>query len=126
MKKVIKNCNLPKIKVIEGDFFSTIPIGYDAIILSRILHDWNNKTCKVILENCFDALPKGGTLYIIENCSDLITVDLSLLSLNMLAMCESYERPLSEYKELFSNVGFEMKNTIQLNELQTIIIADKP
>jgi C-methyltransferase len=126
LKKVIQNCNLPKIKIIEGDFFSTIPIGYDAIILSRILHDWNNEKCKVILENCFKALPKGGTLYIIENCSDLITVDLSLLSLNMLAMCESYERTLSEYKELFSKAGFIMKSTIQLNELQTIIIADKP
>ena len=126
LKKVIENCNLPKIEVIVGDFFSTIPIGYDAIILSRILHDWNNEKCCVILENCFNALPKGGTLYIIENCSDLITVDLSLLSLNMLAMCESYERTLSEYKELFSKTRFIMKNTIQLNELQTIIIASKP
>jgi C-methyltransferase len=126
LKKVIENCNLPKIKVIEGDFFSTIPIGYDAIILSRILHDWNNEKCRVILENCFNALPIGGTLYIIENCSDLITVDLSLLSLNMLAMCESYERTLSEYKELFSEARFIMNSTIQLNELQTIIIASKP
>jgi C-methyltransferase len=125
LKKVIQNCNLPKIKVIEGDFFAAIPVGYDAILLSRILHDWNDEKCKVILENCFNALPKGGTLYIIENCSDLITVDLSLLSLNMLAMCESYERNLSEYTELFSTAGFVLENTIQLNDLQTIIITRK-
>jgi C-methyltransferase len=126
LKKVIENCNLPKIKVIEGDFFSTIPIGYDAILLSRILHDWNNENCKVILENCFNALPKGGALYIIENCSDLIKLDLSLLSLNMLAMCESYERTLSQYVELFCAAGFHKERTIQLNDLQTIIIAIKP
>lgn len=126
LKKVIENCNLPKIKVIEGDFFSTIPFGYDAIILSRILHDWNDEKCKIILDNCFKALPKGGTLYIIENCSDLITVDLSLLSLNMLAMCESYERTLSEYKNLCKNSSYKFENTIKLNELQTIIIFEKP
>ena len=126
LKKVIENCNVPGINAIEGDFFSTIPTGYDAIILSRILHDWNNEKCELILENCFNSLPKGGTLYIIENCSDLIKVDLSLLSLNMLAMCESYERTLLEYAKLSCNVGFVMKNKIQLNELQTIIIAIKP
>jgi hypothetical protein len=126
LKNVIKNCTLPNIKFIEGDFFKAIPSSYDAIILSRILHDWNNEKCKVILDNCFKALPKGGTLYVIENCADLIEVDLSLLSLNMLAMCESYERTLSEYKILSSNVGFIMESTKQLNELQTILIFEKP
>ncbi len=126
LNKVIENCNLPNIKTIEGDFFSTIPIGYNAIILSRILHDWNNEKCKVILDNCFNALSKGGTLYVIENCSDLIQVDLSLLSLNMLAMCESYERSLSEYTELVSCAGFIMESTKQLNDLQTILIFEKP
>jgi hypothetical protein len=126
LKKVIQNCNLPTIKVVEGDFFATIPIGYDAILLSRILHDWNYEKCKVILDNCFKALPKGGTLYVIENCADLIEVDLSLLSLNMLVMCESYERTLSEYKNLFENAGYKFQNTIKLNDLQTILIFEKP
>ena len=126
LKKVIENCKLPTIKLIDGDFFTSIPLGYDAIILSRILHDWNNEKCKIILDNCYKALPKGGTLYVIENCSDLIQVDLSLLSLNMLAMCESFERTFLEYTELFCSVGFILQSTIQLNELQTIIIATKP
>ena len=126
LKKVIENCNLPTIKVVEGDFFTTIPKGFDTIILSRILHDWNGEKCKVILDNCFNALPKGGTLYVIENCADLIEVDLSLLSLNMLAMCESYERTLSEYKNLCKNSGYKFENRIKLNELQTIIIFEKP
>jgi hypothetical protein len=126
LKKVIQNCNLPTIKVVEGDFFATIPIGYDAILLSRILHDWNYEKCKVILDNCFKALPKGGTLYVIENCADLIEVDLSLLSLNMLVMCESYERTLSEYKNLCENAGYKFQNTIKLNDLQTILIFEKP
>ena len=126
LKKVTENCNVPTIKLIEGDFFSTIPSGYDAIILSRILHDWNNEKCKVILENCLKALPKGGTLYVIENCSDLIQEDVSLLSLNMLAMCESYERTLSEYTKLLSSAGFIIESTKKLNDLQTILIFEKP
>ncbi|WP_432671090.1 methyltransferase [Flavobacterium sp. SM2513] len=126
LKKVIENCDLTTIKVIEGDFFLAIPSGYEALLLSRILHDWNDEKCKIILDNCFKALPKGGTLYVIENCSDLITVDLSLLSLNMLAMCESYERTLSEYTVLVSSAGFIMESTKKLNDLQTILLFEKP
>lgn len=126
LEKVIDNCNLKDITTIKGNFFEEIPKVAEVIILSRILHDWDNEKAAIILNNCFDALPKNGTIYIIENCSDRITIDLSMLSLNMMAMCESYERTISEYMELFSNAGFIMKSTVQLNELQTIIIVVKP
>ncbi|NRT16967.1 hypothetical protein HNP99_003341 [Flavobacterium sp. 28A] len=125
LKKVIENCNLSNINLIEGNFFSSIPEGFDAILLSRILHDWNDEKAHTILANCHTALPKNGTLYLIENCSDLISIDLSLLSLNMLAMCESYERPLSAYQNLCTIAGFSFLKTIKLNNLQTIIIFIK-
>nr|WP_318640100.1 methyltransferase [Flavobacterium ardleyense] len=125
LKNVIRNCILPNIELIDGDFFSSIPTEFDALILSRILHDWNDEKAEVILENCFKALPRNGNLYLIENCSDLISTDLSLLSLNMLAMCESYERTLNYYQHLCTKSGFTFENAINLNELQTIIIFKK-
>jgi hypothetical protein len=125
LPQVIENAMVTNIQKIGGSFFETIPQVADAIILSRVLHDWNNEKASLILQNCFEALPKGGTLYVIENCSDKITTDLSLLSLNMVVMCESYERNSAEYINLVQQTGFDFQEEVQLNDLQTILIFKK-
>lgn len=125
LEKVIEKVKIQNIEKVAGSFFNSVPSQSDAIILSRILHDWNDNNAKKILENCFKALPDFGKLYIIENCADKIKVDLSLLSLNMTVMCESYERISIEYISLAENVGFQFESEIQLNELQTILILKK-
>ena len=113
------------VEKIQGNFFESIPNGSDALILSRILHDWNNDCALQILQNCNNALPKEGSLYIIENCHENTTADLSLLSLNMALMCESFERSETEYIELCQNAGFSFDSSKQLNQLQTILIFKK-
>jgi hypothetical protein len=125
LEKVINQTTNDRIKKIGGDFLQSIPTVSDAIILSRILHDWNDNTSLHILRNCFAALPDNGILYVIENCTDLIESKLSLLSLNMTAMCASFERSLSDYTILCEKVGFKFQTHISLNNLQTIIIFKK-
>lgn len=125
LEKVISQVTSSNIKKIAGSFFIKIPIQAEAIILSRVLHDWNIEKVNVILSNCYRALPSKGTLYIIENCEDKIEIGLSLLSLNMTAMCESYERTSSQYILLAENAGFEFERDDKLNELQTILTFRK-
>jgi C-methyltransferase len=125
LPKVIDKVTVPNIKKIGGSFFDKIPNQSEAIILSRVLHDWNDKKANLILQNCFEALPNNGALYVIENCADKITADLSLLSLNMTAICESYERTTQEYISLAQKVNFGFQNELTLNELQTILIFRK-
>ncbi len=125
LPKVIEKVAIPNIQKICGNFFEKIPNQYEAIILSRILHDWNDEKANIILKNCFEALPQNGTLYVIENCSDKINIDLSLLSLNMSAMCESYERTSQEYISLAQNARFGFQSEVKLNGLQTILIFKK-
>ena len=125
LPKVIEKVTIPYIQKISGSFFEKIPYQSEAIILSRVLHDWNDKKALMILKNCFEALPYNETLYIIENCSDKIKIDMSLLSLNMTAMCESYERISAQYISLCKNVGFQFDSETKLNELQTILIFKK-
>ena len=102
-----------------------ITVKTDAIILSRILHDWNDEKALQILKNCFNTLTDKGTLYVIENCIDKTKIDISLLSLNMTIMCESYERTSKEYCSLANKINFKLYQEIKLNELQTIIIFKK-
>jgi hypothetical protein len=125
LPKVIDRVTIPNIKKIGGSFFDKIPNQSEAIILSRVLHDWNDEKASIILKNCFEALPNNGTLYVIENCSDKIKIDLSLLSLNMTAMCESYERTSAQYISLCENAEFKFNRETKLNELQTILIFKK-
>lgn len=125
LPKVIDKVTVTNIKKISGSFFDKIPNQTEAIILTRVLHDWNDVKANLILKNCFEALPSKGTLYVVENCSDKIKIDLSLLSLNMTAMCESYERASTQYILLCENTGFQFHSETKLNELQTILIFTK-
>jgi len=125
LPKVIEKVRIPRIKKIGGSFFEKISNQSEAIVLSRVLHDWNDEKANLILKNCFKALPNNGTLYVIENCSDKIKIDLSLLSLNMSAMCESYERTSAQYISICENAGFQFNSETKLNELQTILIFKK-
>lgn len=125
LPKVIEKVANLNIRKLSGNFFEKIPSQSEAIILSRVLHDWNDEKAYIILRNCFEALPNNGTLYIIENCSDKIKIDLYLLSLNMTAMCESYERTSTQYISLCKNVGFQLDRETRLNDLQTILIFKK-
>jgi len=125
LEKVVALVSIPNIKKISGNFFDKIPNQSDAIILSRILHDWHNEKASIILKKCIEALPSKGALYVVENCADKIKIDLSLLSLNMTAICESYERLSTEYIALSENVGFRFESEITLNELQTILTFKK-
>lgn len=125
LEKVVKNVAIPNIQKVSGSFFNKIPNQSEAIILSRVLHDWNNEKVNIILKNCFEALPNYGTLYVIENCADKIKFDLSFLSLNMTAICESNERTSMQYVSLAENAGFHFESETKLNELQTVLIFKK-
>lgn len=124
--EVVERAKVKNVKTIGGDFFKSVPDLARTILLCRVLHDWDDEKAAVILLNCYRGLPSGGILYIIENCSDLIKDNLALLSLNMAAICHSFERTSVQYRELAGRSGFSFIRTTRLNALQTIIEFKKP
>jgi hypothetical protein len=124
LENVVEKANIPNIKKISGNFFDKIPFQSNAIILSRVLHDWDDERAIIILRNSFKALPVGGTLYVIENFAEKIN-DISLLSLSMTVICESYERTKSEYEKLITQANFKIIANTKLNNLQYILTALK-
>ncbi len=125
LPNVVDLANISGINKIGGDFFEEIPQVAEAMILSRVLHDWDDDKALIILHNCYQALPIGGSLYVIENCTDKINVDLSLLSLNMAVMCSSYERSSTTYQILCKKAGFDFRSIMSINELQMIMTYKK-
>jgi len=124
-KEVILLNNKLNIELVSGDFFKGIPLLADCLVLSRIIHDWEDDKANVILKNCYNALPENGEIILIENFTDKLESKASLLSLNMMIMCKSYERTEKEYVDLLRNNGFKINQIKQLNNLQYIIIASK-
>jgi hypothetical protein len=47
-------------------FFEPWPTGYDAVLMSNVLHDWTAPQPTDLLERAFEALPAGSRLYINE------------------------------------------------------------
>lgn len=125
LEGVLANLSLEGIELTVGDFFEGIPRGYEAMVLSRVLHDWDDGEAEAILRNCHTALEGGGKLYELENCSDLISVDVSLLTLNMWAICRSRERSSGEYIKLATGCGFALVGIQPLNALQSILQFEK-
>lgn len=125
LPEVVQNVSNTDIKKVGGDFFNEFPLQADAMLLSRIIHDWDDDNGRLILQNCISALSNGGTLFLIENCTDLVQGDFSLLSLNMIAMCGSNERTSHEFIQLCEQSGFSYQEQKRLNQLQTILIFNK-
>lgn len=114
-----------EVETISGDFFQSIPKVSDAVIMSRVIHDWNDEKALLILKNVYQALPNNGTLYLLENLTDEIDDKAALLSLNMHLITESFERSLFEYKILLEKGNFKFSNFKKVNNIQYLMIAHK-
>jgi SAM-dependent methyltransferase len=87
---------------VAGDFRDAVPTA-DLYLLKHVLHDWPDKTCDAILQNCRRALRPGGRVIAIELLADdnEPTPLLAQFDLTMMVASGSKERSLDEYKRLF-------------------------
>jgi SAM-dependent methyltransferase len=95
-------------EITGGDFFKD-PIPFsDALILSQVLHDWDDEQAHAILVNCRRALAKGGLLLLVEGVipSGRKPNSLKLLDLNMLVLLGGKERTQSEWRNLLAQARF--------------------
>jgi len=95
----------------SGDFWAEdLPQGYDVMLLSNILHDWNPEQNKTLLGKCHAALPAGGAVVITESFVDddgTGPVSGAVASINMLIeTTEGVNYSRAEYEELLREVGF--------------------
>jgi 2-polyprenyl-3-methyl-5-hydroxy-6-metoxy-1,4-benzoquinol methylase len=125
LPEVIAQVQREDVDLYSGNFFNKLPVGYDTIVMSRIIHDWDDLDSGRILENVHDALPPRGILFLIENLTDRITNHASGLTLNMMAMCKSFERTEAEYLNLLKQNRFGNFQIKQLNTTQYIIQCSK-
>jgi SAM-dependent methyltransferase len=98
-----------------GDMFQDpFPAGFDAILLSQILHDWPRERDRELLAKARAALAPGGRVLVHEK---LVEDDGSgplanaLVNLDMLVWTEGQQLSGAEVREMLSEAGFERIET---------------
>jgi hypothetical protein len=102
-------------EVLSGNFFSSVPGGGDAYILSRVIHDWPDEKAVAILKVVRRALPGKGRLLLFETMirgDNRLSYPL-LSDLNMVIRTGGCERTEAEYRALYKAAGFKLARAIE-------------
>jgi hypothetical protein len=114
-----------RLKLQPGDFFADALPTADAYLLMEVIHDWNDEDSARILAAIRRAAPSHARLLIVEAIvSESSEADFSkVLDVIMLAVTGGRERTPSEYRDLLSRAGFELKRIIPTPSQYSIIEA---
>jgi predicted transcriptional regulator len=115
-----------RVSCIAGDFFESIPAGYDAYFMKSILHDWDDERAIKILSNCRKAVRDDSVMLIVENVvkDDFNSSDLSkVLDINVLALMGGKVRTRDECAEILKAAGFALTRVIPTESPFTILEA---
>ncbi len=115
------------IEYLQGDFFDEIPSHADTIIISRIIHDWDDDSCIQILRNVHGSLPPEGRLVIFDTIiPEQPRTDIGIsLNFNLLVMLGGRERRLKEFEAVLRSSGFMINNVIRGAGIISILSAIK-
>jgi hypothetical protein len=99
---------------VAGDFFTAVPAGGDAYVLTRVIHDWDEAHSIAILKSCYRTMADQGTLLVIEHVIPPGNAPSpgKLADLNMLVFTGGCERTEAEYRALFAAAGFTLRQII--------------
>ena len=113
--------------VVAGDFFhDPVPAGADLYLLSRILHDWDDERCSVILRNVRAAMAEGATLAVVERPIQDDPRTLLPLAFNVHMMVNTVqggERTTEEHRELLAANGFALEDVRELPLDMAVLVA---
>jgi hypothetical protein len=96
------------------DFFSRVTPG-DALLLSRVIHDWGDDDAVRILSNCHQALEEEGTLLLVEAVLPERARDVPAairMDLHMLMLLHGRERTAPEFEQLLTKAGFQLSRVV--------------
>jgi predicted O-methyltransferase YrrM len=123
-----------RIDTMAGNFLheSTLPAGYDLMLFSMILHDWDEPTNRALLAKCHAALPSGGAVVVSElllNGDRTGPPEAALMGMNMLVETvggRNYSE--TEYITWLADAGFVDARVVYFDApgANGVVVARKP
>ncbi|PIS01378.1 MAG: hypothetical protein COT84_02715 [Chlamydiae bacterium CG10_big_fil_rev_8_21_14_0_10_35_9] len=115
-------------EIFSGSFFNAFPFKSDALLLKRVLHDWDDASCVQILSHCREALEDSSSeVYVVESVLEGKEDPplLRIFDLLLLTVFGGVERNVEEYASLFKKAGLRLKNTIFTHAGMSIMVGQK-
>lgn len=111
--------------VVGGDFFTAVPAGGQAYVLSAIVLDWDDQSAGSILRATARAMPAGAVLVVV----DVVRPDhpdeaVDLLHVNMLLTNSGGRiRTAAEWADLLGSNGFDHIQFTTTGHLYAVVTA---
>ena len=107
---------------VVGDFFESVPTGFDVHLLTAVLHDWSDDDAVRILRNCVAALAAGGRIIVVD--SELEPGLRNAFAQSTDALMLAYtpggrERTADEFQVLWDRAGLQCVDQATLPSLLT-------
>lgn len=105
------------------DLFEPWSTRGDAVILARVLHDWDDARALRLLRCARQALQPGGRLFVVEM---VLAEDGSaggLCDLHLLMSTGGRERTQADYGALFEQAGFTFDAVRRLSALPSVVVG---
>lgn len=103
------SCLQKRCQFIEGDFFLPLEHKADMYVLSRILHDWDDRQATAILSNIAAVMANDNVLLIIEKILpekvSRQALPAFLGDMHIWTLCNGQERTESEFERLLRQVN---------------------
>jgi SAM-dependent methyltransferase len=125
-EKIQQNSLGERMHYLEGNFFDSIPSGFDTHIFKNVLLDWNDEQAEKILSNSRRAIAENGRLVVIEQIieeEEGKSLGNKLLDLHMMLTTGGKVRTEAEYLELLSKAGYRGLKRIVIGEEFSILIS---
>jgi hypothetical protein len=114
-----------RVEAVAGNFFHDVPPGGDALILSRILHDWPDKACVRILRGCRAAMEPAAELLILERVIEAGSGQRAdkEADVHMHVVLGGKERTRVEFAQLLAEAGFALERVVETTTTNQIVVG---
>jgi hypothetical protein len=113
-------------RFVVGNFFESAPPAGDLVVLSHILHDFDDKQGVAILRHCRRAIEHTGRILVIDQLmvpSRNRQTNAVVADLQMLATLPGRERTESEFRELFAAAGLLLRTATPMTSPSWLLEA---
>lgn len=107
----------------EADIFEPWPLDADVVLMSRVLHDWDDEAACRILRHARGALSPGGRVCIIEMLIPEGSAAGALCDLHLLMATGGKERSVRDFQRLLDATGFELEDVRTIAALPSIVVG---
>jgi len=106
-----------RITLHPGDFFDSVPSGYDVYILKNVLHNWNDQSSSTILKTLSRSIGNGRLLIIepiVTKQDDSPRLIFNALFQSVICEDGTHPRDTSDIESLLNDAGFTITRAEKL------------